>query len=163
MDAGLNLHKHILNPDVQRIDVPHYKGLSLADILAEFPRPHDIYQYLPDDINEFNVNRQFVLDVRPLWPSLFQVINSRAPAKLKALVQKVVKERRDEIYNSDKSKIAILPAIKAAIERSQQVSSKDNFATHLNHSRERQSCPPPQADLEEAQEEERARGGEAGE
>ena len=43
LDAGLNLHKHILNPDVKRIDVPHYKGLSLADILTEFPRPHDIY------------------------------------------------------------------------------------------------------------------------
>ncbi len=55
--------KSILNPDVKRINVPHYPGLTLEKILAEFPKQHEIYKYLPEDVNEFVVNRQFVLDV----------------------------------------------------------------------------------------------------
>ncbi len=43
--------------------MPYYPDLSLEKILEQFPKPHDIYDYLPDEINEFVVNRQFVLDV----------------------------------------------------------------------------------------------------
>ena len=56
--------KFFLNTEVKRIDVPYYPSLSLEKILNEFKPPHDIYDYLPDDIDEFNVNSQFVLDVR---------------------------------------------------------------------------------------------------
>ena len=55
--------QHILNKDVKRIDVPHFDSLSLGKIFAHFAPPNAIYDYLPDDINEFEVNRQFVLDV----------------------------------------------------------------------------------------------------
>ncbi len=59
-------------------------------------------------------------------------------------MDKKVDERRDKIYNSDKSRISILPAFKAAIERSKQVSSNSDCVAHLFSSRERPSCPPPQ-------------------
>ncbi len=41
-----------------------YPSLSLEKILEEFRPPHEIYNYLPDEVNEYLVNRQFVLDVR---------------------------------------------------------------------------------------------------
>ena len=40
-----------------------YPSLSLEKILEEFRPPHEIYDYLPDEVNEYLVNRQFVLDV----------------------------------------------------------------------------------------------------
>jgi hypothetical protein len=49
--------KHILNKDVKRVDVPHYPSLSLEKILEQFKKPHKIYEYLPDEVNEFVVNR----------------------------------------------------------------------------------------------------------
>jgi len=49
--------------NIHRIEVPHYQTLALDRILGEFGPPHAIYQYLPDEINEFVANRQFVLDV----------------------------------------------------------------------------------------------------
>jgi hypothetical protein len=49
--------QHVLNVDVQRIDVPLFPGLSVEDILRQFKRPHDIYDYLPDEIDEFTCNR----------------------------------------------------------------------------------------------------------
>jgi len=55
--------QHILNNAVNRVDVPHFPSLSLDKILAQFKRPHPIYDFLPDEVNEFVVNRQFVLDV----------------------------------------------------------------------------------------------------
>ncbi len=56
-----------------------------------------------------------MLDVSSASTSAFQIINTVASEKIKAFVEQNVKERRDKIYNSDKSKIAILPAFKAAI------------------------------------------------
>ena len=156
------LLQHFLNPQVKRIDVPFYPNLSLDKVLAEFRRPHAIYDYLPDEVNEFLVNRQFVLDVS-LQPGANrpQICNTLDSEKLQAFVQARVKEREKKISESDKSSISILPEFKAAILASHQVSGKSPPTALTHRSRARPSRPPAQAGDEEAEAEVGARGGEA--
>ena len=90
------------------------------------------------------------------------MINTIDGQKLRTYVNKVIEERKKKIYESDKSKIKILPKFKEAIERSKQVSSKVALPFDLLYSRERPSRPPPQAHLEEAEKEARDRRREAG-
>ena len=59
--------QYITNTDIKCVVVPMFPSLSLEKILTHFRRPHHIYEYLPDEVNEFVVNRQFVLDVST-WP-----------------------------------------------------------------------------------------------
>ncbi len=126
--------QHFTNPDVQRIDVPYYPTLSLEKILAEFRPPDAIYEYLPDDVDEFNVNRQFVLDVKLSRSLIFllQVINTLGGEKLRNIVQLRVHERKIKILESSKNSIAILPKFKQAIAASHQVSGRS--ARQLMHS-----------------------------
>ena len=61
---ALTSRKYITNADIKCVVVPQFPSLALEKVLSRFKRPHPIYEYLPDEVNEFVVNRQFVLDVR---------------------------------------------------------------------------------------------------
>ena len=104
--------------------MPHFPALSLEKILDHFPPPHSIYEFLPDEVNEFVVNRQFVLDVGYQTLSHLKVINTIDGDRLKAFVQKAIHDRKIKITTSAKNSIEILPVFKAAILKSNQVSGK---------------------------------------
>ena len=54
---ALTYRKYITNADIKCVVVPQFPSLSLEKVLSRFERPHPIYEYLPDEVNEFVVNR----------------------------------------------------------------------------------------------------------
>ena len=53
----LTSRKYITNADIKCVVVPQFPSLALEKVLSRFERPHPIYEYLPDEVNEFVVNR----------------------------------------------------------------------------------------------------------
>jgi hypothetical protein len=59
--------------------VPHFPGLSIELILAEFRERVAVYEYLPDGKPILRVPRSFVLDVRLVMRTGGQIVRTLAP------------------------------------------------------------------------------------
>ena len=116
--------KYLAWKDVTVIKVPHYKGLTVKDII-EFADAHvDVHSYLPD----------FEYDKAPNREWLWNIVNSLIPQAFKEYISQKVLDRKESIYKSQNLSTSIKPEFIEIFKNSESVSlhkGKSHFLTRL--------------------------------
>ena len=110
--------------DVKVINVSHYKGLRIKDILSFSSSKINIEDYLPDYDYNKEPNR--------VW--LCNIVNSLIEDEFKTYIAKKIKQRKQDLVHSQNLFLTVKPEILNLFKNSQSVSlekGKSHFLTRI--------------------------------
>jgi len=115
--------------------VPHFPGLNIETLLAQFAEKYPVMEYLPDQKPVMRVPRSFILDVRLAWLTQLQIMRTVATEEFDAYVTHTIAIRQEKIIEKTNQAVEMLPMFAEKLAKSHLVSRKARRALELSEER----------------------------